>query len=67
MFAGLIIPERDGVLVAEGHVSAPDPVVYTTGLSDNSVVNQGGSVKLITTNGVASKVISISSLGQVTF
>ena len=45
----------------------PDPVVYTTGLSDNSVVNQGGSVKLITTNGVASKVISISSLGQVTF
>ncbi len=45
----------------------PDPVVYISAPGDNSVVNQGGSVKLITTNGLASKVISITSLGQVTF
>lgn len=45
----------------------PDPIIYTTGLSDNTVVNQGGSVKLVTANGMADKIISINSLGQVTF
>ena len=45
----------------------PDPLVYASDLNGDSVTARGGTVLLNTVNGMGSKVISVSSLGQVSF